>query len=422
MRDYRHMLLSEYVEGMSVIFQRTDTPVLRGDIEGGFDYLCGDCSDMILIENTVEGEVFDIGIVCHRCEKLNLAPMRPPGFPLPKRTTKLRAGLSETYETVAIPRGDVFVSERVADGIRLERGEQPEAPYIVDTPADIERLIGDIHHLLGGVFDKLEQSDRRAVAQGASHARYRHPLMLLIERARTSAVKMHFGRRLDDLSAVSQLATILALYEQYSHHPGWREVRTGATTGHTFVHDIVTLSFVTMTQAGMAGASIQVQDSYKQRIADVLISVSSHSFVRVEIKTHHLLSDPHRSLSAEEAGDVVRKAFKRASTGSSGQLNPQQPALLIVGDLDLSPNNKLLLVEAGKSWFERRAARGGHVYGLGFLWLSQSNDPNYSRFMLLDRLEFSYRRGDVQHTAINFGWLENPYYTGHIRIRDIPGA
>jgi len=126
MREHRSLTPFEERADQSIIVQSMSAPVLRGQMPGGFDYVCGCCGQSVLVENTIDGEIYGIVFECANCQRLSAAPDRPRGRPLPKYRTVVHAGAYETTQPDEIPAGNIVVSAIAEHEYLREIGPQTQ--------------------------------------------------------------------------------------------------------------------------------------------------------------------------------------------------------------------------------------------------------------------------------------------------------
>lgn len=269
----------------------------------------------------------------------------------------------------------------------------------------------------------MERQDARRVQQGQKHEQYRHPLMVLIARARKMARSMFTTRPEYDLEALNLLGMILGLYRQFSHNPVWRSVQRAAVDEHNFTHDVMMLAFVSQTFSFENGINVRIEEQHRVRFADARIVIGPQSVIGVEVKTHHLLRhSPEKTLTLEDADEVMNECFGSANTKTGGQLRDDHPGFLVIGNLELSPENMQSLMKAALRKFDKSAATRQHIYGVGFVWFEQKTDQNVHPYPVLDSIGFRYPRPVIHTGTINFNYVENPHYTGTVHIKIMPGS
>lgn len=416
MKERRLTQLSGLFESMSVLHQEGDLPVLRGHHADGFDYICGGCGEMILIENTVEGEVFDVAIICAKCQTLTTTPSRPPHHPLPPKGTKIvRQGVSPVMGTTDIPAGEVMIGKAAGKKYLEEIGDSSITHRDFSSIDSLTSIISDLRALLGDVFDRLEKSDRLAVAQGKEHERFRHPLMTRISAVRTMVERFKAERQNLDMVILTELNLILRLYHQFSRNPEWERIRRNAHDHSNFIHDLITLAFITYTAGSDNGVGMQVKKILGRRFADVLIAASSRGFLNVEVKTPQSLYDSTMVITPEKADKIIKDAFHSAKAGAAGQLRDDNAGLLVVGGLRISEENGNMLEAAAERKFERDGDSKRHICAVNIVSMTTLINSEGKRYPFLDSIGFGYPKQPSWIGNIEVRYVMNPYYTGYIR-------
>lgn len=401
MRERRLLQPVERHADQSVFIQESETPVLLGREADGFDYLCGVCGRVILVENVVEGEIYDIVIRCAGCGGLSATPARPVGHPLPKRTAIMQRGEHVPRCTYELTDGYVLVGAASAERYLEEVGDEPKEPLTIDEPESLEALVEELRTLLGPVFDKLEKSDRLAQANGPDHERYRHPLMVRVTSVRNAAAALRRGKSALDLVALTDLNTVIRLYQQFSRNPAWETIRRGVMNPRTFVHDVINLAFAAVTANAHNGVGIQENTMQGKRLADLLIAASSRGLLAVEVKTPNALQDPTLHLIASRADEIVRDAFRSADTGMGGQLNADRSGLLVLGALRLAQPVIGELHQAVQRKFAVAQHVEQHIFGVVILSFSHEEDTTTVPFPLLTELKIAHPRPALWNAQIN---------------------
>jgi hypothetical protein len=213
--------------------------------------------------------------------------------------------------------------------------------------------------------------------------------MVIIARARTVAQSLYTTQPTYDLEALNILGIVLGLYRQFASNPIWRLVRQAVVDEHNFVHDVMTLAFVAQNFALDNGVNVRVEEYHGQRFADARVVIGPQSTIGVEVKTHHLLRHGQgRTLTSSEADKVVKICFGSADTKTGGQLSDDQPGLLVIGSLALSPENRQALMEAAWRKFNKSAATRKHIYGVGLIWFEHKVDREARPYPVLDSIGF----------------------------------
>ena len=191
---------------------------------------------------------------------------------------------------------------------------------------------------------------------------------------------------------------------------------------HNFVHDVMTLALVSQNFALENGINVRIEEIHGQRFADARIVIGPQSAIGIEVKTHHLLRHWKGGvLTSDEADKVIRHCFGSADT-KEGQLKDNQPGLLVIGNLSLSPENKQVLLDAAWRKLVKSAESRRHIYGVGLIWFEQKIDHDLRPYPVLDSLGFHYNRPTIHTGRISFNHIQNPHYTGTVHMRVTPGT
>ncbi len=233
MRERRRLTPIDYQDGLSIVVQTSTAPALRGQSQGGFDYICASCDTSALVENTIEGEICDIVFECFECKGLSATPGLPPGHAVLKGSAVLEAAWYETDQPDAIPSGAMLISAGEAQRYQTEMGVPPKGSDLVRHEDMLVDIIENVQRVLGDVYAEIERGERQWRAVGSPAGYERHPLMHLIDRVRRTSPR-HI-----DTSAITQLFAIQRLYRQFGNHSSWEKIRKQAQDGANFTHDVL---------------------------------------------------------------------------------------------------------------------------------------------------------------------------------------
>jgi len=147
-------------EGGSVIAPDS-APAFRGRDPNGFDYNCGHCRGTVLIENTIEGEVWNLAFRCYSCQRISESPSLPSGRPI-GRCAYAPHGLYRMTQTVDIPLGGCIVGSDATDQRSKEKGSglfvRTDEQSVPVDEAELRRLVQRAKALFGRKFDGLAAS------------------------------------------------------------------------------------------------------------------------------------------------------------------------------------------------------------------------------------------------------------------------
>jgi hypothetical protein len=156
-RPRRTLAPASTSEGRSVLAPDSKA-ALRGHDPNGFDYVCGHCRDAVLVENTVEGEVWNLAFWCFKCKGISDAPSLPKGRPIGP-SAFAPYGVYRLSDTVDMPLGGCLVGSDAVDQRSGERGsglfvEEERAPVVMDE-VELRRLVRRTKALLGDKYSIL---------------------------------------------------------------------------------------------------------------------------------------------------------------------------------------------------------------------------------------------------------------------------
>jgi len=419
MREHRNLTPVEDHADQSIIIQTTPTPVLRGQMPGGFDYVCGRCEQSVLVENTIDGEIYDIAFSCANCGGLSTAPQRPPSQPLPKNLSVLPQGAYKTAQPDEIPAGAVLVSEKNARQYQTEIGTLSRGGQIIRYEDVLYEIIADVKMLLGDSYTEIACREKHWRVIGSPSGYSRHPLMDLIDRVRQMAdsmVNANVNTTTLNTSSLAQLSIVRRLYQRFKDNPSWETLRKQAKAPHTFTHDILTLAFVEHLHQG--GNGINILNALDGRGADIVGTTGSDRFIYIEVKTPQTLQSAGRSATQDEANKVVKDAFHKAQSTDGGQLSPNHAGLLVLGawhltDTSIFRLNRAIICEFGKHRKFRQ-----HIAGVALIHFNQQHQitrlagrPS-GLLGVTPPLELDLRIFTVVKLT------SNPHYTGNFHIGD----
>jgi hypothetical protein len=355
-------------EGRSVLAPDSKA-ALRGHDPHGFDYVCGHCRDTVLVENTVEGEIWDLAFRCFKCKGISDAPSLPKGRPIGP-CAFAPYGVYRLSETVDIPLGGCLVGSDAVDQRSGERGsglfvEEERAPVVMDE-VELRRLVRRTKALLGDKYSILVESHRRGLLAKTPPST-QHRLMQLLGAVQAGITSFVAGQPAFDANAIGELHLALTVLEKWQGNPAWPSILRTLENATDFRHAVISLAAASFLID--SGNDVGIQEESTTRSADLQIATRSNVTVGLEVKSPSALQGPREPIRADEADRIIDKAIRDAGTGSRGQLSPNRPGLLIVGGFHLQERDLDALEEASKRLLLRTGNWRKHIAGISVLSL-----------------------------------------------------
>jgi len=367
----REMRLLESVaspEGRPVLVQESPAPVLRGSEPDGFDYACGVCRDVTIVENTVDGQVWDLAFHCFSCGGLSASPRLPPGMPLARPYVALTLGEYHISATVRCLRGVVIAGIEAVNRRARETGESsdvstPRPPLSIGDAEALDALVTRAQVLLGDLFGDLAATYQRG-RSARTPPRHRHRLMELIEGVRRSADSLRGEHPAVDVVSVTELNMALDLLERWRNDPAWAGIVRSLRNPTNFPHAAIKLAAAShLTDLGN-GVGLAAEQTPGRRTPDLWIAVGARERMAIEVKAPLALQRRLEPVREHDVQEVVRKALKNAGTGPRGQLSARHPGLLLIGGFHLREADIELLKEEARALLSKTGDKRRHIAGV----------------------------------------------------------
>lgn len=332
--------------------------------------MCAHCGRVVLLRAMADDQLWNLAIQCHGCGGLNALPDLPPGRALPRPVVMIPKG-RYLIKATADPKGVVMAGEEAVSQHQREAGSDGaslaatgERPPTQLQPDLLAQWIQQLRDLLGSTFDKLLASDRRATSSPTPPPR-RHGLMVVVEAIDDALKSMASPNPTLDFR-VLEAHQLLELLKRWSAHPLWPQFVESLEA--EYHHTIGALTIATFLQD--AGNSVEFQASSGSRTPDLMLVLGSRSRCAVEIKVPQALINPPAPLTKEAATKLVTGAFRKAGTGSRGQLARRNSAFLAIAGFNLESIDVAVLEDAAKEYLGQAARRSRHQHVMGILIFS----------------------------------------------------
>ena len=370
-RERRPLTAVEHADGIELLVQASRRPVLRDDWPNGFDYMCGHCGKMVIASCVTESQIWDLAFQCFRCGGVSLSPVLPPARALP-RCVVPPPGRAEILNGIDLKRivlaGQAAVDRRQAvAGVKgATFGYVPNRPPPPEGDAKfVESVIEDVRQLLGPTFDALEQSDRRG-RESQTPAKRRHRLMVMVHALRSDIASFGTPAPAVHVDYLMELLALLHSLERWQQHPFWSNLVRGLHS--EYVHTVMMLAAATYFED--AGSSVEFQETGPNRTPDLLLVLAPRDRIAVEVKVPQDLKASSVALGYDKLLEVVKASMKKAGTGRSGQLSPQDPAMLVIGSFQTWPSDLRDFERAATDYFHEAGKSGTHKHVLSIGLLS----------------------------------------------------
>lgn len=397
------------IDGVAVLKQCSDAPMITGSDPQGATYICGSCS-AVLAKNVEAGTLWDIGLRCKRCQTVSITPSLPAGQPLPQETVVIDAGeylLTSTIEQ----QPDVVLAGRVAlDRRTAETGRPPagtagsmDAPFLDDLARRGQELIGDD-------FSKLDAAYRRGLQRSTTPPTRSHRFIELIAIAREDAASYDRAAPGVHLLDIVELHAALEQLERWKNDPSMPALLKSLRGADDYAHALVTLTAASfLTDAG--NAVELARPAGHRRTPDLRLHIGSQRRVNVEVKVPQALVRPASAIDLARATDLIRAAVSSAGTGERGQLSPQHPGLLIVGGLGLRSTDVDCLEAAGRFVLTERPDERAHITGISLVTVGSLLDG-----VAADRSDVRVGPQISAGATVAIRIALNPNYTGETTL------
>jgi hypothetical protein len=399
--------------GLPLIVQGSAPPLLRGAWPNGFDFTCPNCQ-AVLIENTVEGQLWNLSFKCYHCGEPSETPSLPRGRPLPRRLVEIplvpgviitgpvdmpnvcltSTAAVEQRQSETGTRGASFGANAMVRPICLER-------------AALEQLLADLESSLGSLFNRIMDEDSRYVGSSGRPER-RHRLAKLVERTRASIRSTVAIRPTFDVPAIGELQALVHFVTRWRNDPRWGDL-LGALR-HDYEHTLVVLIAASFFHD--CGNAIQlVKEEQNIRLPDIWTANGIRDIMALEIKTPDaLVRRASLGLDAGSAFRLVRSTVKAAGGGRNRQLPKDGPSLLVLGGLSLAPEEQRIVCQGAQDYLAYASRTGKHHQLVGIVILS-----HYAMVKLRP----------PQPAAVSLSALlsvaRHPGYAGDFGIEEMPG-
>jgi hypothetical protein len=326
----------------STIFWPVSGPAFIGDADPGVNWRCAGCGTL-LASAVYHNQFLDVLFRCHKCHLIGASPLRQPGQPLIGRPLVAQPGRSLLLSAVDVSaKPTMIVGKQALDGYQFETGVwRRSVGSNFEISADyMMSLAKRAVDLLGENYANLWESDQRGKLSPTPPPR-RHRLIELIDYALEAARALRDVRAgqslLLDGPGVSELHSLVELFERWSNHPAARNLAASLSGRDDVEHVQILLAYASYLCDNGNGVGIVHQDRPGNRIADLWVEPSLSERMDVEIKTPLIFRGPLESpLDDSVAEKTIGRAINKAASTRSGQLDSTFSGMLVLGTFHLS--------------------------------------------------------------------------------------
>lgn len=387
-----------------VIQQQSKEPLLFGDEPDGIDYLCGVCSNTLLVENVLEGQFWDVAFSCFHCGSVNATSPFPPYTPIP-------------YNKIIVPPGTYCIdrqklpADMVIIGLAGWKRRQQEhnglnsvsLDFALD-PTALTILLERAQHLLGTIFTDLEAEAELGRRAKGTPPKDRHHLAALSHLVRQSVQMLQYTNPSFNLRAIIELSLMLNMIERWQFDPAWKTLLPALRSGHDFRHTMIMLAAA--DQFGRFGLDVGIINAESHnRIPDLYIQVDARNQIGIEVKTPKVLDSPKHAIQQDHLQRTVKKAFREAAT-PDGQLAEHQVGFLILGGFNLSQSAIEVVKAAARERFAQHRVSYQHIVAVAVISIGVSG---------IDKVQ-GLNEGVFAMPMVQAAFEPNPEYTGPVQF------
>lgn len=255
---------------------------------------------------------------------------------------------------------------------------------------------------LEGLIEKIEERVHRS-------DRSSHRLIRMQSNLRSSLLFFESeGKRGSShfLSFMEMRLHIKALQDARTALPDWERYQKECLSAQYYDHFFLMLSVHRVFE--LWGGHPRILPESDTPTPDLVIRMADEEFF-VEVKTKRKLIDPSSELSAEQADQIVKKAFERAGSSRQGQLRGRRSVIAICGYFSTG-KTFAVLERAASSYFarlKRRSQVGGILLVNVSLRLKQPNRHVIDAQNLIVSIDTNFIANEHQEVNLHFARLES---------------
>jgi hypothetical protein len=405
-------------DGLSILVQKSSDPVITYSMSSivksqRFDYVCGCCKKMVLIENTIRGDLWGLAFQCFGCGGISISPDLPAGEPAPAPRIILSPGEHPTTPVKFDHHNFVLINSTAYDRYKFEVGIGYNGFQENLSKDGLKSFIKRIELILGDIYLELIKIDERGISSIRTPPKNRHRLMEIIEIVNRDSNNMDNKVPTINILHLSELQAASDLLERWKNYPKWRDLVLSIKSPSDFCHTMILLatasSFVNIEQ----GVGLYAKNS-NVRTPDIWVAVSAEHRLNIEVKAP-LKLQRSEYINFDIAEGIVEKCLKRADTGRRGQLSQENPGVLAIGGFHLSAEAIANLEEACRTMFSRLKSKCGHIVGISIVSLSALINDKY---IVSNGTQIKTESGPIKISShFDFSFVDNPFYSGNIRLQ-----
>jgi hypothetical protein len=376
---------------------------------------------MIIIENVMDGQLWDLVFRCFSCGGLSSTPSSPPGHILPHRTLFFPPFEFPFSQTLNCNHKAVMVGAAAVERRDREIGPAPGNTPVAMNSDFLESFIMRAQELLGAEFDSLMAEADRGRRASNTPPGNPHRLMELVEMVRRSAESLQTSAPSIDAIAVAELHSALSLLERWRNHPAFKEIKRSMKDPRNFPHTIITLAAASFLLDAGNPVGLTIEPGQSGRASDLKIIPVLNSRLAIEVKAPKPLRTNPVTIDENSAREIVKKCLKKAGTGSKGQLSPEHSGLLVIGGFHLSERDFDLLERAAIGILADKGGQKSHIVAIAIFSFGVWDQP-----VLIDTLASPdhppNRLGGkvLLNGVLVYRLAHNPAYNGEFKIDNTP--
>jgi len=352
------------------IFNLVEVPAFRGDADGGVNWLCVVCDELIA-EQVYARQFLDVLFRCPSCGTVSASPCRAPGEPLAGRPVVCAPGQFYLKTVVFATKPTMLVGVQAFAGYMAETSAPPISFSTPTSAAELNVLyLGELaaraKGLLGTDLARLQASYQRAKSSRTPPTRSNRLIELIAyaDEAARMLTTQPLGHMALDADRITELHGAIGVFERWRNHPAWPQLVRTLISETEVQHSVMLLTVASYLKDSGNGVGI-VFKSAKGRIPDLQVLPNLAERLDVEIKTPLALRGPRKSeLSPREAEDLITRQLKNAASARRGQLDPSQAGLLVIGGFHLTDAEVGDLIAATRRILGKQKDRKAHLAGV----------------------------------------------------------
>jgi hypothetical protein len=383
--------------------------------DSGIDWTCPECGSVV-VSGARERQLLDLLLRCHDCGTVAGSPTRQPGEPFPGLVVAFGPGEYLEPQIDIASKPNWFVGYQAIDRYLLEIGS-PSAPGAPPGDADFELTPGGLRaaaaraqSLLGERYADLIAKDERR----RNSATQRHRLTALLTYAREAADALELaagGPMALDGDLLAELAMTLSLIDRWSNHPTAADLVGTLADPTEGQHTVMMLAVASNLADTGNHVGLETHAVGGGRIPDIWSEPTLLERLNIEVKTPQPLRAPENvPVSVEDGEQIIATQIKKAASTGSGQLDPQQPGILVVGGFHLGEGSLDNLAAAALNLLKRESER---------------EHKRHLAFVIVADLTYEVQTGaDATGNAVEFfrplvetRFVRRPGYSGSFDLR-----